>query len=84
MIFNDLTVRTAAGKRLRAMRNAACLSQEEVARRTLSHRPIISRIERGVHAVSLHVANRFALACGGTLHDVLQAVDEALAKGGAA
>jgi transcriptional regulator with XRE-family HTH domain len=74
----DLRVRTAAATKLRELRLAAGLTLTEVARRLHSHRPVVCRVERGVHCVSLDTANAYAQACGGTLRDVLQAVDEAL------
>jgi len=52
----------AVGARLRELRQDAELSQAQVALLTGSHRPIIGRIERGVHEVDLHTLQRYARA----------------------
>lgn len=71
----------AAGAELRRLRLAAGLSQAQVARFTDSHRPIVSRVDRGVHTTSLEVCELHAVVCGGSLADVLRAVDRALGLG---
>ena len=77
MIAADRIAR-AAGAELRRLRLAAGLSQTQVAIACDSYRPIISRIERGAHAPTLETCALFARACGGSLLDVLGAVDRAL------
>jgi len=52
------------GKRLRALRLEAGLTQAEVARRTGIHRPNIARVEGGRHTPSLDTLNRLAEAIG--------------------
>jgi transcriptional regulator with XRE-family HTH domain len=52
----------AVGARLRELRQDAELSQEQVAHLAGSHRPIISRVERGLHEVDLRTLRRYACA----------------------
>ncbi len=80
---NSLRLRSAVASKLRELRLRAGLTQTEVSRRTYIPRPIVGRIERGVHTASLDTANAYAQACGGSLRDVLQAVDGVLGLGGA-
>lgn len=68
----------AAMRALSEMRYAAGLTQADVAERTGIHRPIVGRIERGVHVPTLETCEAFARACGRTVLDVTRAVDEAL------
>lgn len=72
------TIRTAIGTELRRLRRRAGLTAAEVARRTRSHRPVISRIESGLHTTSIDIVIGFAEACGGGFGHVLLAIDIAL------
>jgi transcriptional regulator with XRE-family HTH domain len=77
MIVADRIAR-AAGAELRRLRLASGLSQTQVAFHCDSYRSIIGRIERGVHAPTIETCALFAAVCGGSLADVLGAVDRAL------
>ncbi len=68
------------GHMLKEMRLRAKLSQSEVAKRIGSHRPIISRSERGMHVTSLEVLVKQVHACGGELGAVLTAIDRGLGR----
>ncbi len=68
----------AVGHTLRNLRLDRGWSQRELARRIGSHREIVGRVERGVHSIRVETAERHARACGGTLLEVLAAVDAAL------
>lgn len=72
------TVRYAVACELRRLRHRAGLTQGQLAAMLDSHRPIISRAERGKHSVTLPIAAAFAHACGGGLGHVLVAIDQAL------
>lgn len=65
------------GVRLRELRRDAELSQAEIARRTGIHRPIVGRIERGVHVASLDTVRRYAAALDLDVATVLVCLDEA-------
>jgi transcriptional regulator with XRE-family HTH domain len=65
----------AVGAELRAMRVRAGLSQSELAQRIGSYRPIVGRIERGLHPATLETCWRIADACGGSVLDVARAID---------
>jgi transcriptional regulator with XRE-family HTH domain len=65
----------AVGARLRELRKDAELSQAEVARLIGSHRPIVCRIERGVHEVDLHTLQRYARALDLDVLTVLAPLD---------
>jgi DNA-binding XRE family transcriptional regulator len=54
------------GARLKSLRQAAGLTQAELARRTGIHRPNIARVEAGRHAPSLETLTRLAAAIGVT------------------
>lgn len=71
----ELELAGVAGATLRALRLCEGLSQHHVSSRTGIARPIVARIERGQHCPSLHSCDRFARACGGSLRDVLGAID---------
>jgi DNA-binding XRE family transcriptional regulator len=68
----------AAGAELRRLRLAAGFSQTQVAFACGSYREIVARIERGAHVPTLETCALLAAVCGGSLHDVLGAVDRAL------
>lgn len=61
------------GARLRALREAAGLTQAEIARRTGIHRPNIARVEAGRHTPSLETLSRLAGAIGVPTTRVLEA-----------
>lgn len=70
------TLGELVGAQLRWLREEQGLSQEELARRIGSHRPIISRIERGEHGLSLESVCRIAAGLGvDPAHDVLVVLD---------
>jgi transcriptional regulator with XRE-family HTH domain len=71
-------IAVAAGKELRRLRKRAGLTLRQVAAAVGSHHPIIARTEGGHHMPSLEVCARQAAVCGGSLFDVLDAVDYAL------
>jgi putative transcriptional regulator len=64
------------GARVRELRLEAELTQQELADRIGSHRPIIGRIERGVHVVTLEVCVRVAAALELDLGTLLACLDE--------
>jgi len=57
-------LRLAVGAKLRLARESRGLSQDDVALLINSHRAIVSRTERGVHAQGLHVVALHAHAVG--------------------
>jgi transcriptional regulator with XRE-family HTH domain len=65
----------AVGARLRELRRDAELTQEQIARAIGSHRPIIGRIERGKHVLSVDVLQRYARALDLDVATVLAPVD---------
>jgi DNA-binding XRE family transcriptional regulator len=72
-------LRMATAKALRAMRVRADLRQADITRATGIHRPIVARIERGRHSSSLETCARYVAACGGTMRELGDAIDAALA-----
>lgn len=83
-ILSGTTERIAAavGARLKQLRVARGLSQGDVAKATGIWRPIVSRIERGVHLPSVTTVCRFAEAIGvDPLADVLAVLDDVLGVG---
>lgn len=79
MMPSATSIAVSVGAELRRLRERACISQRDLAQRTGMHRPIVSRIERGKHCPSLELAVLQAEACGGSMWDVLRAVDRASA-----
>lgn len=65
----------AVGAELRRLRLEAELTQAEVGRRAGIHRPIVNRLERGLHAQDLDSLRRYAGALELDLLDVLAGVD---------
>ena len=64
------------GGQLRWLRQEAGLSQAEIARRMRTHRPIVGRIERGLHDMKLEAIWDYAAALGvDPLLDVLCILD---------
>jgi hypothetical protein len=78
----DQRVRIAAAAELRRLRRISGLTLDHVAARASTHRPIVGRIEKGKHAIRVDTAKRIAEANGGSLRDVLEAVDRALGLDG--
>lgn len=74
----SIRVANVTADELLRMRLIAGLSQGRVAALSGIKRPIVSRIERAVHATSLDVCARYVAACGGDLLDVTRAIDSAL------
>jgi transcriptional regulator with XRE-family HTH domain len=64
------------GARLRELRQDAELTQQEVADRMGSHRPIVSRIESGKHLPSLGEVARYAAVLDLDLITVLVCIDD--------
>jgi hypothetical protein len=79
----DQRVRIAAAAELRRLRRLSGLTLEHVAARSNTHKPIVCRVEKGKHTVRLETVARIAEANGGSLRDVLEAVDQALGLDGA-
>lgn len=63
------------GARLRELRLDAEMTQAEVSRRTGIHRPIVARIERGVHEASLPTIARYAGALELDMETVMVCLD---------
>lgn len=53
MAFDSVEAAKAIGAALRASRNALGMSQRDVADKLGTHRPIVGRVERGVHPQDL-------------------------------
>ena len=64
------------GERLRALRVAAGLTQQQVAERTSKHRPLVCRLEKGVHQQRLDQILAFARAVGVKPSEILMVLDE--------
>ena len=77
----EARIRYAVAARLRLLRRRSGLTMTHVAARASTHRPVVGRIERGKHTVSIDTATRIAEANGGGLRDVLEAIDEVLGLG---
>jgi len=58
------------GERVRALRKAAGLSQEELAERANLHRTYIGMIERGEKNVTLSNIQKIAFALNTTIHNL--------------
>jgi transcriptional regulator with XRE-family HTH domain len=67
---------------LRAMRLRAGLTQHQVAARSDSWRAIVCRIEQAHHSATLETLYYYALACDGSLAEVLEEVDRCLVARG--
>lgn len=67
----------AVGARLRELRIDAEFSQRDIAARMGSHRPIVGRIERGVHALGMRTVARYAEALELDVETVLVCLDPA-------
>lgn len=78
------TLALTIGAALRSMRERAGLTRKQLAIRIHSHRPIIGRIERGLHVPELCTVNAYVAACGGDVREVTLAIDRELGMGRAA
>lgn len=65
----------ALGTRIRAYRWARCMTQQELADAAGTHRPIVSRIERGVHVPDLLTFAELARALRVTMRDFVRDID---------
>lgn len=63
------------GARIRELRVDAEMTQRELAGRIGVHRPVMSRIERGLHQTDLHTIARIAAALDLDLPTVLVCLD---------
>jgi transcriptional regulator with XRE-family HTH domain len=68
------------GARIRELRVDAEMTQAELARRIGTHRPIMGRIERGIHQSDLHTVARIAAALELDLPTVLVCLDDSWAR----
>lgn len=64
------------GERLRELRIARDLTQDELAGRCGSNRPFISNLERGVKVASLTMVLRLADGLGCRVYDLVRVFDE--------
>jgi transcriptional regulator with XRE-family HTH domain len=79
-----LVLQEAIGCAIRARRKALGISQRELALRARTHRPLIARAERGMHALTLDSLIRYANAFGCTVSDlVLEAEGQTRARSSA-
>lgn len=70
------------GARLRELRVDAEMTQEQIADATGIHRPVVARMERGIHVADVDTVTRYANALGLGLADVLVCLDEAWIEAG--
>lgn len=59
-----MNIALAIGARMRELRKEAGLTLEEVARRMETHRPIVGRLERGIHDQGIGSIVLYARAIG--------------------
>lgn len=72
----------AVGRLLRLWRWNAAMTLDQVAAAMGSHRPIVGRLESGLHSPSIPSIVRFAKATGADVRQVFDLVDAFLAPGG--
>jgi transcriptional regulator with XRE-family HTH domain len=77
MSVEAIALAARVGARLRELREDAELTQREIADRMRSHRPIISRLERGDHLQTVGEVARYAAALELDLATVLVCLDDA-------
>lgn len=65
----------AIGTRIRVLRLARGMTQRELARLIWTHRPIIGRIERGLHTPDLFTVRELARALGMSLRGFVAGID---------
>lgn len=71
-------IANAAADELARLRQRAHMTQNQLAEALGSHREIVCRTESGRHTPSIELCARQAAACGGSLADVLRAIDQEL------
>jgi len=74
-------VAASFGSVLRESRQAAGISQEELASQAGLHRTYVSLMERGHRAPSIEVIWRLAAALGSTMAELIADTERALAQG---
>jgi transcriptional regulator with XRE-family HTH domain len=74
------TLSTIIGSNIRDHRKLAGITQAELAWRVGTHRPIVSRVERGTHEIGLDSIYRYADALDIPVGFLLQGVDAAVRK----
>ena len=74
-MINGAELAKTVGLALRAARLARGLTQEDVARMTRSHRPIVARTEGGLHTPNLSVVVKHMIAVGFPLSDLGTLID---------
>lgn len=71
-------IRGIVARRMRSFRLAEGITISEAAGRVRMHRPVMGRVERGVHTLELETCALVASATGHTLNDVLWDLDRQL------
>jgi len=79
----DLTLppQQRLAERIRELRLDAEFTQAEVARRTGIHRPIVGRIERGLHLLSIETLTRVAVALEIDVETICVVLDDEWTRG---
>ncbi len=67
-------LRLAFGRRVRELRTAARMSQEELAERARLHRNYIGGVKRGERNIALLNIGRLSLALGVTISELFQGI----------
>lgn len=75
----DKPIAATFGSVLRERREAAGISQEELADRAGLHRTYVSLIERGKRTASIEVVRRVASALGVSMADLIDATEKRIA-----
>lgn len=70
------------GARVRELRRDAEMIQGELARRVYTHRPIVSRVERGLHMPCLEELARYAAALELDIATLLVCLDDTWIEAG--
>ena len=73
----DDPIAKMVGERIRDLRRAHGWSQAELAHRIGTHRPIVSRVERGVHKQSVRTLTEYATALGVPVWAITNVMDGA-------
>jgi transcriptional regulator with XRE-family HTH domain len=66
----------AVGKRIRELREIRGWSQAELARRVGTHRPIVGRVERGIHGQGTNTILKYAEALQVRPELIVEVIDE--------
>ena len=77
MTLPSTVIAHRVGARVRELRLDAEMTQGELARRISTHRPIVSRVERGLHMPRLEELERYATALELDVATLLVCLDEA-------